>query len=185
MFCYTGIGARRLPVSMVAVLERWGYRLGYLGMILRSGAAAGSDTAFETGCDNAHGKKEIYLPWKGFNGSDSPWHNIPIEAFEVAGDIYGPSWKHLKSTTQKFMARNMQQVMGFGLDNPSKFVLCWTPDGCTRRETRTKQTGGTGQAIAYADEMNIPVFNFRNIYAEKEFVNFFFAHLDEYEIELK
>jgi len=104
--------------------------------------------------------RSIYLPWKDFNSSKSPLHHIPIEAFEVAGDIYGPTWQYAPLTTKKFMARNMQQVMGFGLDEPSKFVICWTPDGCTTKAARSKQTGGTGQAIAYADEMEVPVFNF-------------------------
>jgi len=187
---YTGIGARLTPGPMIDHLEatplsrlrRWGYWLGKLGMTLRSGAADGADHAFENGCDKANGKKEIYLPWECFNGSDSPLYNIPIEAFEVAGDIYGASWKHIKQSTKKFMARNMQQVMGFGLDEPSKFILCWTPDGCTTKETRSKETGGTGQAIAYANEMEIPVFNFKNENEEDVFVDFFFDNLDEYGI---
>jgi len=182
---YTGIGARLTPSPMITTFKRWGYRLGYLGITLRSGAAHGADTAFENGCDQANGKKEIYLPWKNFNGSDSSWYNIPIEAFEIAGDIYGSTWKHAKQSTQKFMARNMMQVMGFGLNEPSKFVLCWTPDGCTTRRSRTKETGGTGQAIAYAYEMDIPIFNFKNRHGEEEFIDFFFAHLDIYGIELK
>lgn len=188
---YSGIGARTTPgplidfheISPLSRLRRWGYWLGMLGVTLRSGAADGADHAFENGCDKAKGKKEIYLPWVSFNGSDSPLHNIPIEAFEVAADIYGPSWKYAKQATKKFMARNMQQVMGFGLDEPSKFVLCWTPDGCTTKETRTKETGGTGQAIAYACEMGIPVFNFKNKNEEDIFSEFFLDNTDEYGIK--
>ena len=180
MLCYTGIGARKTPIDILSEFKKWGANLApYL--TLRSGGADGADTAFEVGCDSVNGEKEIYLPWKGFNNSDSPLYNIPIEAFEVAADIYGSSWRYAKPATKKFMARNMQQVMGFGLDSPSVFVFCWTPDGCTTKKARTKETGGTGQAIAYADELGIPVFNFyNNIYSE--LVNFFTDHAKEYGI---
>ena len=174
---YTGIGARLTPgplidsheASPLSILRRWGYTLALLGFTLRSGAADGADHAFENGCNLAGNligsefepcRKEIYLPWAGFNGSQSALHYIPSEAFEIAADIYGVGWKHLKLAVKKLMARNILQVMGIGLDEPSTFVLCWTRDGCNTADARTKETGGTGQAIAYADEMNIPIFNF-------------------------
>jgi len=188
--CYSGIGARLTPGIILnfwddnplSCLRRWGCWLGALNLTLRSGAAGGADHAFESGCNIALGKKEIYLPWKCFNSSDSDLYYIPPEAYEVAGDVYGATWKFQKGATRKFMARNMMQVMGLGLDEPSKFVLCWTPDGCTNKEQRTQETGGTGQAIAYADEMGIPVFNFKNEFGEDEFVEFLFNHLEEYGI---
>jgi len=158
---YTGIGARKLPPNIFNEFRNWGILLAPL-MTLRSGAADGADTAFEEGCDVAGGNKEIYLPWKGFNNSNSNLYSIPIEVYEAAADIYGPSWRYVKQPTRDFMARDMQQVAGYALDTPSEFVLCWTPDGCTTRKARTKETGGTGQAIAYADELGIPVFNFYN-----------------------
>lgn len=188
---YTGIGARKTPGPLINFLEitplsrlrRWGYNLGALKLTLRSGAADGADFAFENGCDKAAGKKEIYLPWKGFNDSDSDLHYIPPEAFEAASDIYGATWKFQKPAVKKLMARNMMQVMGLGLEEPSKFVLCWTEDGCISKETRTKETGGSGQAIAYADEMGIPIFNFGKCAAEEEFSEFFLSNLQEFEIE--
>lgn len=60
------------------------------------------------------------------------------------------------------MARNCQQVLGPNLDDPSKFVLCWTPDGCEHASTRSRTTGGTGLAISVASEFGIPVFNMAN-----------------------
>jgi len=184
---YTGIGSRNTPgnldnfteLSPLSLLRRWGYLLAKLNFTLRSGAADGADFAFENGCDLAEGDKEIYLPWEHFNGSNSDLFYIPPEAFEIAGEIYGAKWKYQKPATKKFMARNMMQVMGLGLDEPSLFVLCWTPDGCTTKEERTHKTGGTGQAIAYASELGIPVFNLNKDNHEKDFTEFLAGYLNE------
>jgi len=184
---YTGIGSRDTPGNLknfveltpLSILRRWGYFLAKVNLTLRSGGADGADLAFETGCDLAEGDKEIYLPWKGFNNSDSQKFYIPPEAFEIAGDIYGATWRYQKQAVKKLMARNMMQVMGIGLDEPSLFVLCWTPDGCATKEARTKKTGGTGQAIAYADEMGIPVFNIQNTNDEHAFSDFITTYLND------
>jgi len=45
-------------------MRRCATRLELLGYTLRSGGANGADTAFEEGCC----RKELYLPWPGFNG---------------------------------------------------------------------------------------------------------------------
>lgn len=191
MIYYTGIGARVTPGQILnfwddnpmTALRRWGYWLGNLNMTLRSGAADGADHAFEYGCDEVVGKKEIYLPWKCFNSSSSDLYYIPPEAYDIAGDIYGATWKFQKAATRNFMARNMMQIMGLSLEEPSSFVLCWTPDGCTTKKDRTKKTGGTGQAIAYANEMRIPIFNFANPDGETIFTDFFFDNLEKFGIK--
>jgi len=191
MIPYTGIGARKTPGKIdfiyddnpLSWLFKYGYFLSEMKFVLRSGAADGADMAFERGCNLGSGEKEIYLPWEGFNNSDSELFYIPPEAFEIAGDIYGPTWQHQKLATKKLMARNMMQVMGIGLDEPSAFVLCWTPDGCTTRKDRTKDTGGTGQAIAYADEMGIPVFNFQRKGEEDKLTDFLWNNKDDFGIE--
>lgn len=180
---YTGIGSRKINDEIISALVLWGKWLGTMGLVLRSGAAAGADHAFESGCNLVNGKKEIYLPWKAFNSSDSDLYYIPPEAFEIAGDIYGATWRFQKAATKKFMARNMMQVMGIGLDEPSKFVICWTPDGCNKKATRTKKTGGTGQAVAYADEMDIPVFNFQQKYGEDSFIDHILNNVEKYNLK--
>lgn len=169
---YTGIGSRALPDNIIKKFETYGASLAQLGFTLRSGAAHGADEAFEDGCDSAKGDKEIYLPWKGFNNSVSELFYLSPEARELAGEIYGPRWKYSTEVTKKFMTRNMYQISGTELDNPSSFVVCWTPDGCSDLRSRGKETGGTGQAIAYADEIDIPIFNLRNENAEAHLFNF-------------
>lgn len=60
------------------------------------------------------------------------------------------------------MARNVQQVLGGDLKDPSNFVICWTPDGCENSVCRTQDTGGTGLAISVASEYGVPVYNIKN-----------------------
>ena len=42
-------------------------------------------------------------------------------------------------------------ALGPILDDPVEFIICWTPGG--------KVTGGTGQAIRIAKDLDIRVFN--------------------------
>lgn len=169
---YAGIGSRKAPKEVLQRFRLLGAHFAYVGFTLRSGAAPGCDQAFERGCDAIDGPKEIFLPWKGFNDHSSELFEIPELAFEIAADVYGPTWKHTKRTTRVFMARDVQQVLGKNLDAPSNFVVCWTPDGCNTKKQRTKKTGGTGQAIACASERNIPVFNLQRDGDEDRLVQF-------------
>jgi hypothetical protein len=130
------------------------------GYVLRSGGAGGADMAFERGCNKGDStKKEIYLPWKGFNGNPSALFSVCDKAKEIAADVIGVRWKWMNPAVKLLMARNVYQVLGKNLDSPSSFLVCFTPDGCFDKATRTPKTGGTGQAIAIASERNIPVYN--------------------------
>ena len=169
---YTGIGSRTTPDEVIRWMKIYGNVLAELGYTLRSGAAPGADAAFETGCDRGEGEKEIYLPWKNFQKHPSPHYEISEEALEIGADIYGPQFKYLRRPVKFLMSRNCYQVNGLTLDTPSNFVLCWTPDGCTRREERGRKTGGTGQAIAYASSLDVPVFNMQREESEEAFLQY-------------
>ncbi len=166
---YAGIGARITPGNILdddtalGACSSYAKLLAVGGFILRSGGANGADYAFETGCDSEDGNKEIFIPWEGFNGSKSLLFNIPDKAFEIAKDVYGINrWGNCKDSVKKLMARTIMQITGADLVDPCEFVICWTPDGCTTKEARTPKTGGTGQAIAYADTLKIPIYNLAN-----------------------
>lgn len=125
--------------------------------ILRSGGADGADKAFEAGCDTINPmRKEIYLPWQGFNGSKSPLYNpMTFKAARESVKIFHPS-EGLSQGVVKLMARNYLQVMGQGEPPvPVKFILCFTEGGLTQ--------GGTSQALRIALNYNIPVFNLANL----------------------
>ena len=150
---YAGIGSRETPQYILNYFEKVATFLAKRGFILRSGGAKGADQAFEKGCNKVNGKKEIYLPWKGFEGSNSDLVVTLKEAFEIAEQFH-PYWSKLSEGAKKLQARNSHQVFGKELDNLSDFILCWTKNG--------KGEGGTGQAIRIAKAYNIPIFDAGN-----------------------
>ena len=165
MIYYAGIGSRKTPPLVLDRMKEIAYLLAKRGVILRSGGADGADMAFEEGCTMAKGKKEIFLPWKGFNKNQSPLYDIPRDAYIIAQKFH-PAWDKLTDHIKKLMARNTQQICGKNLDQPCDFVICYTNDGCTSGSTRTYKTGGTGQAIAIASSIGIPIINLFNGDAE-------------------
>jgi len=158
---YTGIGSRSTPANMKLLIRDFGRYFALSGWTLRSGGADGADYHFEEGCDEFDGKKEIYLPWKGFNFNTSNRYVIVDEAVELAAR-YHPRWGFLSNAEKKLHSRNVYQVLGYKLDKPSDFLLCWTFDGCSSKKERTSKTGGTGLAIAIADDYGVPVINLKN-----------------------
>lgn len=148
---YAGIGSRETPVEWCHVFTQIAKELSQrYGAVLRSGHADGADWAFEDGCNQVYGKKEIYIPWKGFNHSGSDLIVENIEAYKLA-EKYTPYWSNLKDSVKKLFARNTHQVLGWGLDSKSDFVVCWTKDG--------KEVGGTRLALVLARANGIPIFN--------------------------
>ena len=149
-FYYAGIGSRETPKYVLEYFNRLGSWMALGNFVLRSGHADGADKAFEYGCDCVAGRKEIYLPWRGFNGSNSSYILSSQEAYDVAKQ-YHPYWSNLSDAAKKLQARNSHQILGHNLRTPSDLVICWTKDGLGQ--------GGTGQAIRIAKDCDIPVID--------------------------
>lgn len=148
---YAGIGSRETPNNVLEVFEKLGATLSKeYGFILRSGGADGADKAFEKGVDIVNGKKEIYLPWNGFNNSTSSLIVSEKEAFDIAAK-YHPYWYNLRDGAKKLQARNSHQILGMDLKTLSSFVVCYTKNG--------DGSGGTGQSIRIAKAYKIPIFD--------------------------
>lgn len=158
---YAGVGSRKTPEDVLDKMREFAYHAAKRGWILRSGAAEGADLAFEQGCNDAQGKKEIFLPWPKFNGHQSPYNAPTPGAVRVAAEVH-PTWKFLRRPAQMLVARNMHQVMGPHMREAVNCLVCWTPDGCESFETYSRTTGGTGTAIAIASLNNVPIFNLKN-----------------------
>ncbi len=155
---YTGIGSRIVPLDIATAMTEFAVLAQELDWTLRSGAAVGSDAAFERGTTT---EAEIYLPWKGFNKHPSQFFAPSEAAFKLAATIH-PNYRGLQPVSRLLLARNMHQVFGADMKSPTEFVICWTPDGTETHKQYGRKTGGTGSAIAAASLAGIPVFNLRN-----------------------
>ena len=144
---YAGVGSRNLPDRMAEQMQRVARHLSSLGYTLRSGGAKGADQAFESG---ASPSKEIFYA---------------SSATDISREFtkkFHPAPQALHGYVLDLMARNAYQVLGYTMNNPSDFLLCWTPDGCEEDATRSRTTGGTGQAISIASAYDVPVINLAN-----------------------
>lgn len=146
---YAGIGSRETPPEFEAMMQNLASKLEDMNYILRSGGAQGADTFFEQGVKDPK-NKEIYLPWKNFNNNKSPYFKVSKEAIQLAKK-YHPLGEELKYPSTLFMCRNCYQVLGLDLKTPVEFIVCWTHAGL--------DSGGTGQALRIAKDLNIPVYN--------------------------
>ena len=142
---YTGVGSRKTPKEILAIMAAVARELESRGFTLRSGGADGADKTFEAGVQ--YGNKEIFYA-----------NQATQQAMEIASSFH-PAWHKCSEYARKLHGRNAFQVLGQDLQSPSKFLLCWTPDGCIDHASRKYQTGGTGTAISIASANNIPIFN--------------------------
>ncbi len=144
---YTGVGSRRTPTDILAMMRKIAKKLAKNGYTLRSGGAKGADSAFESG---ASGSCEIYY------ASDANQ-----AAMDIAAQFH-PAWNRCSEYARKLHGRNAFQVLGRNLNSPSKFLICWTSDGCQSHHSRTIRTGGTGTAISIASAYQVEIFNLNN-----------------------
>ena len=152
---YAGIGSRETPRNLIPTIDKIVELLNDKGYTLRSGAADGADKFFEEKTI----KKEIFLPWKGYNNHTSLLYNDTPDGWKLA-EKYHPNWNALSDGAKKMMVRNGYQVLGFDLNTPVEFIVCWTRDG--------KASGGTGQALRIAKDKGITIFNLYNENAYRE-----------------
>lgn len=157
---YAGIGSRQTPDHILGVMTDLARVLREEGWWLRSGHAEGADQAFEAG---AGGHADVYLPWASFNAGVPLRANsvayAPTDAAHDVAALHHPIWRTLPGSVRMLHARNVHQVLGWQLDEPARFVVCWTPDGSL--DGRGPNSGGTGQALRVAAAHGIEVFNLR------------------------
>ena len=143
---YAGIGSRETPENILKMMTEIAKGLSR-NYILRSGGAAGADSAFEKGAGD---KKQIFIPWPGFNGSEEKYIEVTSDCMRMAREFH-PAWEYLSYGARKLHARNCYQVLGSDLNTPVDFIICWTPGG--------KEAGGTAQAMRIAKAYHIKIFN--------------------------
>ena len=154
---YTGIGSRKTPADVIDLMSRIASSLQSAGWILRSGGADGADTAFANGAGD---QARIYRPLgdrkrPGIHEYDPTlWQQA-----QVIAQQHHPAWELCGEYARGMHTRNVFQVLGEQLTDPSKFVVCWTPDAAEHAHETSRETGGTGTAIRIADTFQVTVFN--------------------------
>lgn len=157
---YAGIGARKTPTDVLALMREVGALAADAGLGLRSGGAIGADSAFQDGATEAGSAlQQIYLtkPRRGmahgivnldpvFKRLARNFHPAPAA---ITPDPDNPDDR--RHGMLNLMSRNGCQLFGGDFTNPSNAVICWTEGGLT--------DGGTGQAIRMAGSVGIPVIN--------------------------
>ncbi len=136
MKCYAGIGSRETPPHIMDAMKTFASLLKRKGYILRSGAAAGADSAFQSGAGEF---SEIFVA-----------NDATDEGIALAGEHH-PAWERCNPYVRKLHGRNSMIILGQNLDDPVEFVMCWTQKG--------QPVGGTGLGMRLALARNIPVYN--------------------------
>jgi len=165
------IGSRETPEPILVIMRDLIKSLAGTGTKIRSGGAGGADHTVTEYASKA--EREIFLPWNGFadlyhgqegvylwsTSSDAP------KATKIALKNY--HWVNFqKQSSRNFHSRNAMQVLGYHLDDPVDFVLCWTPGG--------NKLGGTATGIKIAESFGIPVYNLGNPETLEWFKNHFY-----------
>ena len=150
---YAGIGSRRTPQPILALMAQLGQAFARLGWILRSGNCPGADQAFQQGANAIDPSLvELYLPWQGYQAKAiKPGNAIftpDSHAFATAARFH-PAWSRCSQGARRMHARNAQIILGPRLAQPVCLVVCWTPEG--------KEKGGTGQGMRIARAYGLPV----------------------------
>jgi hypothetical protein len=133
---YTGVGSRKTPLKICKRMTVLSIEMSKLGYKLRTGDADGADLAF----------RWPLAPWERIiyrKGTQTP------KSVEMMLRLH-PAPENAKRYVA-YLGRNPLQVLGDKLDDPSDFLVCWTPRGSV--------IGGTGLTIRVAHEYNVPVFN--------------------------
>ena len=132
--CYAGIGSRLTPVAIHGLIEAIAERLAARGITLRSGAAPGADTAFECGCDQGSGKKEIFLPWKNFNRSFSPLFPPSKKAEELASFVH-PNWQACLRSSRLLRIRTSKATLCRAVWDLASFAA-WKTENAIAEQSR-------------------------------------------------
>ncbi|URC22561.1 hypothetical protein KAMAJI_01330 [Serratia phage vB_SmaM-Kamaji] len=172
---YTGIGSREAPEWATDFASNIAVALSQRGYTLRSGRAEGMDFAFQRGAEYdrpQNPRTKIYVPNDRFNahyGNKNAINPKRLPNYEDAEDICStihPVFDRLRGFARDAHVRNVYQVLGSALCEPSEFLLCWAkPKGADAVH------GGTATAWELARRNGIPRYNFYNEEDQKAFLN--------------
>ena len=185
---YAGIGSRETPEDILALMYRLARVMGNEGWTLSTGGAKGADEAFFSGAlASDQPKAEIYLPWKTFRPDHTDPSCEPVidcvpeyvvsthpsdKAIALAKLNWVSSsdpessrrWDSMGDGFKALHGRNMEVILGSGLNAPVDLVICWTKNGMPM--------GGTATALSVAMDKEIEILNLRNQAARDQAISY-------------
>ena len=154
---YAGVGARKTPKPVLAVMRRMAWYLVEKGWHLNTGGSDGADTAFVEGSPVAC---TVFLPWPDYNGWTGPecvaLSEKALAKLQPFAAAHHDAWERCSPRVRNLHARNVAVIGGVGITPPASAVVCWTMRG--------RVEGGTGVAIRLAETAGIPVFNLASVH---------------------
>lgn len=164
---YVGTGDTKAPEDVLRRMTILAQFLEQSGYTLRTGSMDGPDDVFEESVN----RLELYVPWKNFKDKISKNYFNTEESMFIAKKHH-KMWDALKSTIKAFLAKNVRMILGKNLVSRSIFIVLWTEDGVENSNNITSRTGNMSHIINVANYMKIPVYNMKDINAEKRIKNF-------------
>ena len=169
---YTGVGSRKTSPNNLSIMRDIAQSLASRGYRLRTGDAAGADTAFTAGALSKLKPEQLKQLLHVYVAHDSSRSLQPYERRPAADMIdtlinvarkYHPNPSALsdrawsRGSPLGLQARNALQIGGDRLNDLSDFaVMAFTPPAERRF---AGDLGGTGQAFRIAKAKGIPVFD--------------------------
>jgi len=171
----TLVGTREASREEFLLMVELGMYLRYsLGISGRSGKAPGSDQAWQRGLEFGDllrgnpGEHQIFKAWKRFetptalvsdNFDITPYDDTDKGEYEKARSIAAgihPAWDRLSTGAKLLHTRNVYQVLGPYLTEPSMACLY-----CGDDDKHGIPKGGTRTAVLLAKQYEIPYLNIR------------------------
>ena len=157
---YAILSNENAPKELNEKIEELVHRLAGSGFTLRTSGSVNRDESagIEDVAEKSTDNKEIYLAWKFFNKKDSKFIKVSKQAIALVSK-YHPTFASMKEAVQTIIARYAHVLLGSELNNPVRFLLVWSADGCETKAEKTAKTGFVGVPIALANDAEIKVFN--------------------------
>jgi hypothetical protein len=155
---FGGMGSRATPPKIQNQIVAYSRRLTSAGYVARSRASDGADLAFERGAGD---RKEIWLPWAGFEDRTPDDRRVFVAtpeqeagAVEIASRIH-PTWEKVavRRGSVSTHASNVIAVLGPDLTQPVDFLVLWAP------VVGDSVDGDARTSYEAAKLKNIPTFN--------------------------
>lgn len=159
----TGVGSQGTPEWAMLGIQRVIAAYAARGYGIRTGDAVGADEATRVAAKLAGAPLRVFAVSKQACPDTVCFSKLPAQVQRQALDFVEelhPAPRALKPFWRLLHARNSNQVLSEGLDDPSELVVLWAMKSEFDDEGRLKNAaGGTGQAVRVAHKFNVRALN--------------------------